>query len=87
MARFLWIPWNVEHITGHGVTREEAEWVLAHPAPGYPRKHRGGYVVWGQTRSGRWLQVAFARERVGGEARVFVFHARPLTPNEKRRLP
>ena len=86
MAEFRWIAWNREHIARHGVTPEEVEWVVAHPALGYPRKHRDGYVVWEQSRSGRWLQVAFARDRASSRVRLFVHHARPLTETEKRRL-
>lgn len=83
---FRWIDWNIEHIGQHRVMPEEAEWVACHPTTGYPRKHRGGYIVWGQTPSGRWLQVAFARDDTeDGEGCVFVYHARPLTPKEKRR--
>jgi len=86
MADFRWIDWNVQHLAEHGVTPEEAEYVVRHPVRGYPRKHRRGYLVWGRTPSGRWLQVAFAREEGVTPARFFVFHARPLTAKEKRRV-
>jgi len=86
MAQFRWIEWNTEHIARHGVTPEEAEWVATHPARGYPIKYRGGYTTRGQTRSGRWLQVAFTWDRAVGTRRMFVYHARSLTENEKRRL-
>lgn len=83
---FRWIDWNVDHIAEHGVTVEEAEWVVRHPARGYPRKHRGGYAVRGKTPGGRWLHVVFARDREGGESVLFVYHARPLTGRETRRM-
>lgn len=86
MTEFRWIGWNAEHLAEHGVGPEEAEYVVRHPAQGYPRKHRRGYVVWGQTMSGRWLQVAFARDEGVTPERLFVFHARPLTGKEKRRV-
>jgi hypothetical protein len=40
-------------------------------------------LVWGQTRSGRYLQVVYL---LGVDDVVFVIHARPLTDREKRRL-
>jgi hypothetical protein len=86
MLRFRWIGWNLEHIAQHGVTRAEAEWVACHPTRGYPRKCPGGYIVWGRTQAGRWLQVAFARDRSRSGSHVFVYHARPLTPAEKGRV-
>ena len=86
MLRFRWIDWNLEHIAQHGVTPTEAEWVIRHPARGYPRKCRGGYIVCGRTQDGRWLQVAFARDRSGPGPCAFVYHARPLTPTEKGRM-
>jgi hypothetical protein len=86
MARFRWIRWNLEHVGKHGIRPEEAEWVVRHPAPGYPRKVRGAYVVWGKTASGRWLQVAFERDDAGVGGSLFVFHARPLTEREKGRI-
>ena len=86
MAQFRWIDWNLEHIAQHGVTTEEAEWAISHPARGYPLKRRGGYLVWGRTREGRWLQVMFARDPGVPYHRLFVYHARPLTWAEKRRI-
>ena len=86
MISFRWIDWNVEHIAEHGVTVEEAEWVVRHPARGYPSKHRKGHAVRGQTSEGRWLQVVYARDRRPGESLVFVYHARPLTAREARRM-
>jgi len=84
--QFRWIDWNIEHIAQHGIAPEDAEWVVCHPASGYPRKHRGALVVWGRTAAGRWLQVAFSRDEDAAGNVVFVFHARPLTSKEKRRI-
>ena len=86
MISFRWIDWNVDHIARHGVTVEEAEWVVRHPARGYPCKHRRGYAARGKTPGGRWLQVVFARDRRLSESLLFVYHARPLTAREARRM-
>jgi hypothetical protein len=86
MAMFRWNDWNLEHIARHGVGADEAEWVVRHPARSFPRKHRGGYLVWGRTREGRWLQVTFLRDRAAPYHRLYVYHARPLAWTEKRRI-
>ncbi len=83
---FRWVDWNIEHIAQHGVSAADAEWVVRHPARGCPRKHRGGYLVWGCTLDGKWLQVAFVRDVGSAPHRAFVYHARPLTSAEKRRI-
>jgi hypothetical protein len=85
METFRWIEWNVEHIAEHGVTPEEAEWVARHPVAGFLRKQRGGYLAWGQTPAGRWLQVAYRRESTPSGTECFIYHARPLDADEKRR--
>lgn len=78
---FRWNAWNVEHIAQHGVRLEEAEWVVSH----YRATDAGDdkYQVRGQTASGRFLQVVFI---IDPEETIFVIHARPLTPREKRRI-
>jgi hypothetical protein len=57
---FSWDDWNVGHIGEHDVDPKEAEYVVKHAAPPFPReigddKHK----VWGQTAEGRYLQVIF----------------------------
>jgi uncharacterized DUF497 family protein len=57
---FIWNPRNTAHITEHGVTKEEAEFVVRRATPPFPQKKGGGkYVVWGTTRSDRLLQVIY----------------------------
>jgi uncharacterized DUF497 family protein len=57
---FSWDDWNVEHIGEHGVTRDEAEFVVRHAAPPFPAESADGKsVVWGKSRDGRYLQVIF----------------------------
>ena len=33
---FRWNDWNIEHIAEHGVSPEEAEWVVDHARRPYP---------------------------------------------------
>lgn len=57
---FAWHSANVEHIAKHGVRPEEAEYVIRHARPPYPRMQVWPKrLVWGQTASGRYLQVIF----------------------------
>ena len=78
---FRWNEWNLEHIGRHGVRPEEAEWV----ADRNPARDAGEdkYKVWGQSETGRYLQVVFVLDPDG---RAFVIHARELTGREKRRF-
>lgn len=80
---FRWNQWNQDHIAEHGVQREEAEYVVRNAAAPYPEE-RGDdkWRVWGQTESGRYLQVVFV---VDPEEDIYVIHARPLTAREKKR--
>jgi hypothetical protein len=55
-VEFRWNEWNIDHIAGHGVTPEEAEYVVDNAAGPYPRfEGDGKYIVRGQTDSCRWL--------------------------------
>ena len=81
---FRWNEWNVDHIARHGVEPDAAEYVVAHPARGFPRYDgTRKYRAWGQTAYGRYLQVIYIFSPPGV---VFVIHARDLTDPEKRRL-
>jgi uncharacterized DUF497 family protein len=81
-VQFRWNDWNVDHIAEHGVTPEEAEYVVEHARSPYPKKFGGGkYGVWGQAETGWWLQVIYI---LSPAPVVFVIHARPLDDNEKR---
>jgi uncharacterized DUF497 family protein len=81
---FRWIDWNREKVTRHGVAPEEAEFVVNHPQRPYPMKvDDEKRLVWGQTSSGRYLQVIYL---IDLEDDIFVIHARPLTDREKKRL-
>lgn len=77
--QFRWNDWNLEHIAAHGVTWQEAEWVVTHEDATDAGRRK--YRVRGQTEAGRYLQVIFVLD---ADATVFVIHARELTENEKR---
>ncbi len=80
---FRWIQWNIDKVTSHGVTTQEAEYVVESATNPYPQYRADGkFLVWGPTSTGRLVQVVFI---VDDDATVFVIHARPLTENEKRR--
>ena len=81
---FRWIGWNLEHITEHGVSREEAELVVRTARQPFPQELTDDkWLVQGRGNGGRFLQVIYL---VGPDDRLFVIHARPLTDREKGRL-
>src|SRR4051812_5814097 len=56
-----WDGWNRGHATRHGVTIPEIEYVIKNVAAPYPEFVDGGkYIIRGQTRAGRYVQVIFA---------------------------
>lgn len=80
---FRWIEWNVEHIAEHGVSTDEAEYVVEQARPPFPRKvGERKYLVQGQTAGGDYIQVIFTVDTL---KEAFVIHARPLRDHEKRR--
>jgi hypothetical protein len=99
---FIWNDDNVDHIAKHGVTPDEAEYVVDHAKPPFPRAAGDGkFIVWGRAAYGSYLQVGFVflpDERVdvglldpfqlldfqAGAEVVYVFHAMPLTDDQKR---
>jgi hypothetical protein len=79
---FRWIDWNLEHATVHGCTIEEIEAVVRHPGRGYPRKIGDGkWIAEGRGIGGRMIRVIYL---FGGDDRVFVIHAMPLTTRRRR---
>ena len=80
---FRWNRWNVEHIGEHGVSLQEAEYVVQRARAPYPEyRSDGKYLVIGQGPDGTYLQVIFVLDP---EDQVYVIHARPLSENEKWR--
>lgn len=58
---FAWDEWNKQHVQKHGSNRADAEYVVRNAREPFPRDvGEGKYLVWGQTRSGRYVQVIFA---------------------------
>jgi len=81
---FRWNRWNREHIAIHGVTTEDAEYLVDQATPPYPEPI--GDEKWrlrGQTARGRYLQVIFVFDP---DDVVYVIHARGLSNREKRQL-
>jgi len=57
---FRWNTWNVEHIGEHGVSSDEAQYIVEHPARPYPQYVGDGrYLVRGQTSAGEYVQVSY----------------------------
>ena len=81
---FRWNDWNVEHVSRHGISPEEAEAVVARAARPFPRKIEDDkWLVWGRGKGGRLLQVVFVLDDDGT---IYVIHARPLNEGERRRM-
>jgi uncharacterized DUF497 family protein len=81
-VEFKWNEWNIEHIARHGVSPEEAEYVILNARRLYPQAREDDkWRVVGRGRGGRLLQVIFV---IDPEDSIFVIHARPLTEREKR---
>ena len=81
---FRWIEWNRDKVAQHNVAPEEAEFIVNQARRPYPMQvDDEKRLVWGQTRSGRYLQVVYL---IDTEDTIFVIHARPLTDREKKRL-
>ncbi len=60
---FRWIAWNAEHIAEHGMSVDEAEFVVTGAGRPYPEYLGDGrFLVRGQTAAGEYLQVIFIRD-------------------------
>jgi len=79
---FRWNDWNLDHVTRHGITVEEAEDVVRNARS--PQKTSDTkWLVWGRGAGGRPIQVVYL---VDPDDTVYVIHARTLTAAEKRRF-
>ena len=57
---FAWDDWNTKHVRKHGSNRADTEYVVRNARNPFPREIGDDkYLVWGRTRSGRYLQVIF----------------------------
>ena len=72
---------DLPHIYGHGVTEDEAEFILGHAGRGRPGRD-GCQHARGQTASGRHLRVVCVPDKVGGG--VFVVTGWEMRGNELR---
>jgi hypothetical protein len=82
MFDFRWNRWNVEHIGDHGVTAEDAEYVVQNAKPPWPEYIGDGkWRVLGRTVDGTYLQVIYI---YSPKDVVFVIHAMPMSENMKR---
>jgi uncharacterized DUF497 family protein len=80
---FRWNDWNLEHISAHGIDRDEAALVVKQARPPYPTgRDQGKYLVIGPGRGGRSIQVIYVLDEDGT---YYVIHARPISDREKRR--
>lgn len=65
-----WDAWNKEHATRHGVSQDDARYVLRKVTPPYPEYIGGGkYRVRGQTQHGKYVQIIFVY-RSGDQIKV-----------------
>jgi hypothetical protein len=57
---YQWPIRSREHIAKHSVNEQEAEYVIDHARPPFPRGIEDlKQLVWGRTEAGRYLQVIF----------------------------
>jgi len=57
---FAWDEWNIDHISRHGVTPAEAEFVVVRARAPWPeQKGEDNLLVWGPTDVGWLLQIIF----------------------------
>lgn len=59
---------GLPHIYGHGVTEEEAEYVLRHAGEDRSGRDNSRHAL-GQTASGRYLHVMYVPDEDGGRVR------------------
>ena len=58
---FLYDSWNRAHVGKHGITPDDAEFVVENAAAPFPRKVEvGKYMVVGPDRAGHIIEVVFA---------------------------
>lgn len=80
---FRWIAWNTGKVEGHGLGIDDVEYVVNDARRPFPKPIGGEkWLVVGPTPDGRVIQVIYL---VDLDDALFVIHARPLTPKERRR--
>lgn len=56
---FVWTDEIVGHIAEHGISQDDFEHVVCHPASKGLSRSTGLPVVWGHTRDGRYIMVVY----------------------------
>ncbi|MGD0461277.1 MAG: hypothetical protein ABSB74_02195 [Tepidisphaeraceae bacterium] len=80
---FRWIDWNLGKVERHGLTASDVQYVVDHARQPYPKPiGNEKWLVIGPTSSGRVIQTIYLTDP---DDVLFVIHARPLTPTERRR--
>jgi uncharacterized DUF497 family protein len=81
---FVWNARNIGHISKHGISPDEAEFVVDNARAPYPQMIGDEKrLVVGRLADGRYVQVIYVPSRsVPGAA--YVMHSRALTDKEKR---
>ena len=77
---FDWDFRNIDHMARHGVSPEEVE-EACYPRPFILKGREGLYLIYGQTRDGRYLFVA---ARYQGQGILRAITARDMTASEKK---
>jgi hypothetical protein len=75
-AEFRWNETNRARIAKHNVSEWEAEHVVRHPAPQYPRRMGNRYLVLGRLPSGQWLEVVLIKDPPPRRS-LYIIHAIP----------
>lgn len=79
---FRWNEWNLDHVTKHGISTVDAEYVVLNAVRPYPlRREDEKWLVWGPTPAARLAQVVFVTDE---DDSIYIIHARPLTRAEMR---
>jgi len=79
---FLWTDENIEHLAEHGVTPEEARYVVEHPT-GMDQNRDGDPVAFGFTVHGRHLAVPYVFLD-DAKSLVYVTTAYDTPPRQRR---
>ena len=82
--KFVWNGTNIEHIARHGISPEQAAYIVVHVRRPYPQMVGDGKrLAIGRLADGQYVQVAYVPSR-SVEGAVYVMHAR--TDDEKRKF-
>ena len=76
---------NLPHIEQHGVTPEEAEYVIEHPT-GHARNRDGDPIAFGYTRTGRHLAVVYVQADAATLRVSTAYDVPPRMRRERRRI-